>query len=218
MPNLTEFGTRIKQKRLELNMTQDELARKVGYTSRSSINKIELGFVDLPQSKIAAIANALGTTPAYLMGWDSEKDTATSPFVGFSNISPVSTQRVPMLGEIACGQPLLCNEDHESYIVTNSAIKADFCLRCKGDSMTGARIYDGDIVFVHRQEIVENGQIAAVAIGNEATLKRVFYYPEKAKLVLQAENPKYEPLVFVNEELNEVHILGLAIMFQSTVR
>lgn len=218
MPNLTEFGTRIKQKRLELNMTQDELARKVGYTSRSSINKIELGFVDLPQSKIAAIANALGTTPAYLMGWDSEKNTATSPFVGFSNISPVSTQRIPMLGEIACGRPLLCNEDHESYIETNSAIKADFCLRCKGDSMTGARIYDGDIVFVHRQEIVENGQIAAVAIGNEATLKRVFYYPEKSKLVLQAENPKYEPLVFVNEELNEVHILGLAIMFQSTVR
>ena len=84
--------------------------------------------------------------------------------------------------------------------------------------MIGARILEGDIVFIRAQSMVDNGEIAAVRIGNEATLKRVYYYPEKGKLVLQAENPKYEPLVYIGEELNEIEILGKAVAFQSDVR
>lgn len=200
------------------NMTLEDVAKRVG-VGKSTVRKWETGMIaNMKRDKILLIANALGTTPAYLMGWTSEKNNSSLSVEGVDNIYPISTQRIPMIGEIACGQPLTCNEDHESYIETNSKIKADFCLCCKGDSMIGARIYDGDIVFIRKQDIVENGQIAAVAIENEATLKRVFYYPEKSKLVLQAENPKYEPLIYVNEELNDVHILGLAVMFQSTVR
>lgn len=215
-----EIGELVKEYREKNGLSQRQFS-KISGISNGYISMIEEGknpktgealTPSLATLKKLAIAMKMSLNDLMSLTEDS------NVMLSFDNISPVSTQRIPMLGEIACGQPLLCNEDHESYIETNSAIKADFCLRCKGDSMTGARIYDGDIVFVHRQEIVENGQIAAVAIGNEATLKRVFYYPEKAKLVLQAENPKYEPLVFVNEELNEVHILGLAIMFQSTVR
>lgn len=215
-----EIGELVKEYREKNGLSQRQFS-KISGISNGYISMIEEGknpktgealTPSLATLKKLAIAMKMSLNDLMSLTEDS------NVMLSFDNISPVSTQRIPMLGEIACGQPLLCNEDHESYIETNSAIKADFCLRCKGDSMTGARIYDGDIVFVHQQEIVENGQIAAVAIGNEATLKRVFYYPEKAKLVLQAENPKYEPLVFVNEELNEVHILGLAIMFQSTVR
>ena len=83
--------------------------------------------------------------------------------------------------------------------------------------MTGARIFDGDIVFIREQATVDNGQVAAVIIGDEATLKRVYFYPEKSKLVLQAENAKYEPLVYVGDELSDIHILGKAVAFQSDV-
>ena len=96
-------------------------------------------------------------------------------------------------------------------------INADFCLKAKGDSMTGTRILDGDIIFIKQMPMVNNGEIAAVIIGDEATLKRVYYYPEKQKLVLQAENPKYEPLVYIGEELNEIRILGKAVAFQSDI-
>ena len=96
-------------------------------------------------------------------------------------------------------------------------INADFCLKAKGDSMIGARILDGDIVFIKEAPMVNNGEIAGVIIGDQATLKRVYYYPEKGKLILQAENPKYEPLVYIGEELNEIRILGKAVAFQSDI-
>lgn len=216
MKNLIEFGKRVKAKRIEAGLTQEELAKKAGYTSRSSINKIELGFVDLPQSKVLAIANALLTTPAYLTGWD---ETPTSQnILQLDNIRPISTQRIPMLGKIACGQPLYATEDRECYVQAGTAIHADFCLTACGDSMIGARIHDGDIVFCRSQKSVENGEIAVVLINDEATLKRVYFYPEKQKLVLQAENPKYEPFVFIGSELDEIKILGKAIAFQSDLK
>lgn len=111
-------------------------------------------------------------------------------------------------------------EKRESYIMAGTNIKADFCLRASGDSMINARILDGDIVFIRKQDMVENGEIAAVITNDnsEATLKRVFYYPEKSLLILKPENPAYEDFIFQNEELNEVHILGKAIAFQSDVR
>ena len=122
-----------------------------------------------------------------------------------------------MLGEIACGEPIFANEDHETYIDASAEIKADFCLTAKGDSMTGARIFDGDVIFIREQAIVENGQIAAVVIGEEVTLKRWYYYPEQKKLVLQAENPRYEPFVFIGEELNNIRCLGRAVSFMSNL-
>lgn len=214
---LKTIGDRIKIRREELGMTQGDLAQKVGYTSHSSIAKVESGAIDLPQSKIEAIAKALQTSPAYLLGlthYDSASKLQTHTF---ENVTPIHTQRVPMLGEIACGKPIWANEERESYVQAGVNIKADFCLIARGDSMIGARIHDGDIVFCRSQNMVENGEIAAVIIGDEATLKRVYYYPDKQKLVLQAENPKYEPFVYVGSELNEINIIGKAVAFQSDV-
>lgn len=132
-------------------------------------------------------------------------------------ILPISKQRLPLLGEIACGEPIFANEERESYIEAGTNIQADFCLKAKGDSMINARIHDGDIIFIRKQEMIANGDISAVIIDESATLKRVFYYPDDKKLVLQAENPKYEPLVYIGEELDHVHILGKAVAFQSDV-
>ena len=202
------IGQRIKERREELDITQDELAKRLGYKSRSSINKIELDVYNLKQSKIKAIADALQTTPSYIMGWND-----TDQYV-----LPISVQSLPLLGNISCGNPILADEHIELYVELTTKIKADFCLKAKGDSMINARIHDGDIVFIRKQDAVENGEIAAVIIGDEATLKRVFYYPDEGKLVLQAENPKYEPFVYIGDELNTVKILGKAVAFQSDIR
>ena len=133
-------------------------------------------------------------------------------------ISLISTQKLPLLGDIACGSPIEAYEDIEVYIESNSPITADFCLRCKGDSMIGARIYDGDIVFIKKQDMVDNGEIAAVIIDNEATLKRVQYLPEENILILKAENPKYADLVYTGEKLDHIRILGKAVSFYSEIK
>ena len=135
------------------------------------------------------------------------------------NIIPIPRMRtVPLLGMIACGDPILAAENIEGEVSAPEHVVADFALRCKGDSMINARIYDGDIVYIRQQARVDNGQIAAVLIGDEATLKRVYFYPESNKLVLNPENPAYEPLIFVGDELATVRILGRAVAFTSAVR
>lgn len=137
--------------------------------------------------------------------------------LSISNIIPLpKTKKLPLLGTIACGEPILADENIEEYIETPDNIRATFCLRCKGDSMINARIYDGDIVYIREQPDVENGEIGAVIINDEATLKRIYKY--KNKIVLQPENTAYEPLVYVNEELDTIRILGKAVAFTSTVR
>lgn len=135
------------------------------------------------------------------------------------NIIPLpETKKVPLLGTIACGEPILAEENIEEYVNLDKDINAEFALRCKGDSMIEARIFNGDIVYIHQQPDVENGEIAAVLIGDEATLKRVYKYPEKNMLVLKAANAKMDDFIFVGEELNDIHILGKAVAFLSRVR
>ena len=213
------IGERIKAARLKKGYSQTELAELLGYKSRSSINKIEKEGRDIPRSSIVKFAEILDVTPAYLMGWEecSDNNSVSSDYSNIKGIMPLpEMKKIPLLGAIACGEPIYKEENE--WISLPTDIKADFCLRCEGDSMINARINDGDIVFIRACPEVDNGQIAAISINNEVTLKRVYYYPEKNKLVLNPENPKYEPFVYTNEELNEVRILGKAVMFLSTVR
>lgn len=191
-------------------MSADDLAEKLG-KNRATVYRYENAEIEkLPSTILSALAEALKVTPAYLMGWDDE-DTEKYGLLrmpGFKN--------VPLLGTIACGKPIFAEENAEEYCVCPEDIDADFCLRCKGDSMTGARIHDGDIVYIRRQPDVESGEIAAVLIDDEATLKRV--YKKSGSVVLQPENPAYEPLIFVREEINEIRILGKAVYFLSKIR
>ena len=214
---MSTIGSRIRRRREELGMSQNELAQKLGYKSRSTINKIELDQRNLKQSKIMAIAEALSTTPAYIMGWEEDKSKQLQFSDGIA-VSPIKKRTFPLLGEIACGEPITANENLEVYVDAGADIEADFCLRAKGDSMSGARIYDGDIVFIRKQSMVDNGEIAAVIIDNEATLKRVNYYPQKNLLILKAENPKYEDFIFTDEQLENISIIGKAVFFQSIVK
>ena len=211
---MNELYENIKKYRIRNGMTQDELAKKAGYTDRSSIAKIERGDVDLPQSKIILIANALGVEAGTLMGNMGIVDTDSVP--PFPNLGSVTTRSFPVLGSVSCGMPVLMAEEHEVQISADIDIKADFILFAKGDSMIGARIHDGDIVFVRRQMTVENGQIAVVAIDNEATLKRFYRYSDL--IVLRAENPSYPDIEIRPSDGKEVHILGLAIRVQGELR
>lgn len=209
-------GERIRKLREEKGIPQTELAEDCGI-SKQTLYKYEVGIVtNIPSDKLEKIADKLNTTPAYLMGWESDERKSASGF-SFANIRPVQLKKFRLLGEIACGKPIFADEQHDAYIEASSDIRADFCLIAKGDSMVNARIYDGDVVFIREQPIVENGEIAAVIIDDEATLKRWYYYPEKHKLMLVAENPKYEPLVYIGEELNEVRCLGKAVCFMSNL-
>lgn len=207
----------IKQLRENKGLSQDELAKKTGYTSRSSIAKIEKGEVDLPRSKIIAFAEALDTTPGYLMGWTDIPSSPENETKHFDNIFPISAKKFPLLGEIACGEPIFANEDRESYVMAGTDIDADFCLKANGDSMIGARIFDGDIVFIKKTDTVDNGEVAAVIIDDEVLLKRFYYFPSENLLTLQSENPKYPPKNYTNEQLDHIRVLGKAVAFQSDI-
>ncbi len=202
------------------NMKPQELAEKSG-VSKSSISQYVNGSHAPSNISSGKIGNILGINPLWLMGFDVEmKESITQEKHNLTNIYPIELKRFPLLGEIACGKPIYASEDRESYIMAGTNIKADFCLKAKGDSMINARILDGDIVFIRKQDIVDNGEIAAVVVNNdnEATLKRFFYYADKSMVILKAENPAYEDIIFINGELNDFHILGKAVAFQSDVK
>lgn len=205
----------IRKARAAAEKTLEEVAVIVG-VSRQTIQKYESGVIsNIPSDKVELLAKALDTTPSYLMGWEDQLHK--KDIFQYNNIYPVSLKKFPLLGEIACGEPVFAEEDRESYILAGSEIKADFCLKAKGDSMINARILDGDIVFIRKQDMVENGEIAAVIIENDATLKRISYYPEREMIILKAENPKYKDFIYSGEELNQIRILGKAVAFQSDV-
>lgn len=199
---------RIKSRRIELGLTVEELAHKMGYKDKSSISKIENGKADIPQSKIAAFADALETTTAYLMGWEEKPQPAPRPIPkGFEPMPKM--KKIPLVGSIACGTPILAQQNIDGHVDAPEDIRCDFALRCKGDSMIGAGIHDGDAVYIHIQPEVENGEIAAVRIGEEATLKRVYY--QNGTLTLMPANAAYAPMVYTGPELNDVQIEGKAV-------
>ncbi|MBE6982883.1 MAG: LexA family transcriptional repressor [Ruminococcaceae bacterium] len=138
-------------------------------------------------------------------------------FVDNLGIIPLpETRQIPLLGLIACGAPILAEEHIEEYVDMPKYINADFALTCKGDSMINARIFDGDIVYIRQQDTVDSGEIAAVLIDGEATLKRVQLFEDH--ISLEPENPQYRPMVYWGEEMNNIRILGKAVAFTSTLR
>lgn len=206
------FGGRIKSIRKEMNMSQQEFANMLG-TSKQVISRYETG-QRTPKITVAnEYAEKLNVSLNFLLGEDDP------PIPPHPSLKPIGKgTHVPLYGRIACGAPILAIEDLEETTWMPVDVKADFALTCTGDSMINARIFEGDVVFIRRQPEVENGQIAAVIVNDEeVTLKRVYYYPEANQLMLQAENPKYPPLVYIGEDLNHVRILGKAVSFLSRV-
>ena len=196
------FGERVKARREELNMTQEELAKKIGYKSRASINKIELDKRNMKQSQIADLAKALNTTPGYLMGWDNSNDIADNlP----SNISLPAAHGIPILGTICAGNGVYAEENFDGYFFVDHSIKADCCLYVRGDSMIEAGIMDGDIAFLKRDTDIADGDICGVVLKDtdEAVLKKL--YRSDGHLILQPCTDQYKPII---ENPENVSIVG----------
>ena len=199
---MSDLSTRVRLRREQLGLSQQELARRMGYRSRSSITKLEKGINDLPQSKVEELAQALETTPAALLGLGAP--CACPP--GFEPL-PAMVQ-VPLIGSIACGTPIMAEENIERMVCVPAKWRATFTLTCEGSSME-PKIHDGDLVAIRSQPTVENGEVAAVRIEGEATLKRVYLH--ESFIELRAENPAFESIILTREEMNTVTIEGKAV-------
>ncbi|MEG1965754.1 MAG: S24 family peptidase, partial [Oscillospiraceae bacterium] len=174
------IGEKIYKRRKELGLTLEQVGNLVG-VSKSTVKKWETGYIEnMKRDKIYLLSEALQVSPSFIMGW--ENNSGKNIFECKNIILVPEMKSIPLLGAIACGEPILAAENIEEYLQIPKNINADFALQCSGDSMINARIFDGDIVYIHQQPCVDNGQIAAVLIGDEATLKRVYLYNNKIVL------------------------------------
>lgn len=192
---MSQLSQRILARRSELGLSQEELAARMGYRSKSSITKLEKGVNDLPQSKLEELAKALETTPAYLLGAESA-------------LPDSAADCVPLVGSIACGTPITAEQNIESYISVPKSWNASFALTCHGDSMSPT-IRDGDIVCIRSQPEVEQGEIAAVRVGDEATLKH--FHRQGSAVMLLADNAACPPMIYTEAQLDELKIEGKAV-------
>ena len=205
---------RIKSALTMVNMSAKELSEQSG-VKEASISQYVNGYHKPSNLSAGKMGKVLGVNPLWLMGFDAPM-LEVSILPPFPNIHPIGTRSYPVLGSVSCGYPVFMSEEKEVYIDSTIDVHADFVLIAKGDSMIGARIHDGDIVFIRKQEMVENGEIAVVAIDDEATLKRFYKYADL--VVLRAENPAYKDMEFRPEDHKEIRIIGKAVAFQSDVR
>lgn len=209
---LSMFSNNLKTYRLKFDLTQQKLAEMVG-TSKSAISMYEQGNRMPEYETLEAFADIFNISMDKLMG----RSEVGLDILSLPGIEPMpKMKKVPRLGTIACGEPILAVENYETYDEVPEYIDCDFALKCKGDSMVGARILDGDVVFIRAQPDVENGEVAAVLIGDEVTLKRV--YKRENSLQLMPDNPAFEPIVYFGVEADKARILGRALEFKSRVR
>ncbi len=210
----SDFASRLSQALEARGMKAADLSKKTK-VAEGTISCYINGRYEAKQNRVQVFAEALNVNPAWLMGYDVPMDAerpsqptqkATIP-PGF--IPMPKMVKVPLVGSIACGTPILAEQNIDGHVDAPEDIRCDFALRCKGDSMIGAGIHDGDAVYIHIQPEVENGEIAAVRIGEEATLKRVYY--DGTTLTLMPYNNAYAPMVYTGPQLEDVHIEGKAV-------
>ncbi len=209
MADVKALGERIKQRRKELKLTLQDVADNVGVT-KSTIQRYETGKIGTPKLPvIQAIARALTVNPAWLVG-KSEKMLPSA-----SSATSLALEKLPLL-KLSPAGVYECGDEGFPKFEEYGGGNADFCMKMSGDSMIGARIYDGDIVFVKRQDDVEDGELAAVLIDGEVMLKRVYKLGDRVQL--RSENPAYSPVMVEGEDWEKVQILGKAVAFQSGLK
>ena len=211
---MATFSERLKSLRAEKGWSQQRLADELNL-SKSSVNMYERGEREPGFETMEAIADTFNVDMDYLYGRTDVKiaepiqfNTGTVP-PGFEPL-PRMVKR-PLIGDIACGQPITAEQNVADYVDVPETVHCDFCLRCHGDSMVDAGIQDNDVVYIRIQPEVEDGEIAAVRIGGEATLKRVYY--DGQSLTLMPANSSYRPKTYSGPELENIRIEGKAVGF-----
>lgn len=209
---VSAFAARLREGLSLRSMTQAELARRTGL-DKSSISRYLKNEYKGNQDAVYKISQTLAVSEAWLMGYDvpmePQKQAAPQPTPippGFQPMPEMAT--VPIVGRIACGTPFLAEQNIEGSTCVPARWRASFALVCKGNSME-PKIHDGDLVAIRKQPEVENGEVAAVRIGEEATLKRVFRHENM--LELRAENPSFPSIILVGADMETVTIEGKAV-------
>lgn len=197
---------RIPELRAEKGISMRDAARMLGMPYTTYVN-YEKGTREPNSETLIALANFYETSVDYLIGKSSSRTGKITIPPGFIPLPKM--KKVPLIGAIACGDPITALQNREGEVDAPKDMRCDFALKCHGDSMSGAGIHDGDTVFIRIQPEVENGEIAAVRIGEEATLKRVYYSGDT--LTLMPANAAYAPMVYTGETLNDVQIEGKAV-------
>ncbi len=191
-------GERLKNVRENREISVAQLANHLGI-GEQAVYKYESGIVtNVPLSRVESMAKYLNVSPSYLMGWTDDEIIEKLP-----NLHPIRhIRKVPILGTITCSSPMWIKENFEGYLRIDPAVMdGDFALCCKGDSMVGAEIYDGDLALLKKTDYVENGKIAAVYFDGEATLNKVYSYPDKEQIILQPCNPEYSPIIYNKDDM-----------------
>ena len=196
------IASNIKRLRIDAGLSQAELGKIAGVTDKA-VSTWEAGIKTPRMGAIEKMAAYFGVAKSAIL------DDTYQPAIPPGFIPVPEMKKVPVVGRIACGTPILAQENIEDYVDVPKDRHVDFCLTCSGDSMIEAGIDDGDTVYIRKQPDVENGEIAAVRIGDDATLKRVYKFPDR--VVLQAENRAYPPMTYVGEEMNQITIEGKAV-------
>lgn len=196
------IASNIKRLRIDAGLSQAELGKIAGVTDKA-VSTWEVGQKTPRMGAVEKMAAYFGVAKSAIL------DDTYQPAIPPGFIPVPEMKKVPLVGRIACGTPILAQENIEDYVDVPKDRHVDFCLTCSGDSMIDAGIDDGDTVYIRKQPDVENGEIAAVRIGDEATLKRVYKYPDC--IVLEAENRAYAPLRYFKEDMNNVVIEGKAV-------
>lgn len=204
-------SARLKEIRESTGQNQKDFADMLG-ANHTTYCRYESGDIkNMPNDFIQTVSKKFDINPAWIMGFDN-----VEKFIVPAD-APKKPKRIPLIGTIAAGLPILAQENIEGYEFVPEDLRVDFCLRVKGDSMINARILDGDIVFIRKQPDIESGEIAAVMIDDEeATLKRV--YKSNGTIILRAENPNYPDRVFNKKDRRSITIVGKVIKFTSEVR
>lgn len=203
-----DIGERIKMLRTQQGLTLEEVGTRVG-VGKSTVRKWESGQIaNMRRDKIALLAKALNVTPAYLMGWD-EPSPASRPLP--AGLLPVVKRRIPILGHVAAGVPIMAEREYEEYEDDTYGLSCDYVLRVEGDSME-PRVMNGDIVYVRQQPDVDDGQIAVVGVDDSVTLKVVYHLPNGLQLV--SLNPKYKPMIYTQSNTDYLAIIGLAVAYK----
>lgn len=191
------IGNRIKSRRKELELTQEQVGNIVG-VNKSTIQRYENGLIkELKMPVVQAIANALNVDLNWLVLKSENKSSITS------NSKPTrKTKLIPLVGTVACGNPIYAEENIQEYISVDINDNVDFALYAKGDSMNNCKIDDGDIIYIRQQPVVENGEIALVLVDNSATIKRFYDYGDKIVLRPDSTNPTHKEQVYSKTEYN----------------
>lgn len=213
------LGDLIRQYRIDHNCSMETFAKRCGL-SKAYISILERNYNPSTKREAIPSLSAIKSVSA-AMGMDFndviaildgnqkvQLSDSTAPNIPAGFTPMPEMLEVPLIGQIACGQPIMAEQNIERMVSIPTEWRADFTLLCEGDSMA-PRIQDGDLVAIRIQQEVENGEIAAVRIGDEATLKHVYLYPEYIEL--RPENPEYQSIIKFREEMNEVIIEGKAV-------